>query len=400
MINAVEILGNKVYVGTPAGISWFDKTAIPSFSQCVFKMLGISVNGVSKQENDRIDVKYGNNNIRFDFVAISFKSAGKINYAYRLIGLDSTWQNTSQTTIEFIALPPGEYKLELVAINKFDVKSIPYYTTIHVQSPLWQTRWFILACIGMSILLTWFVVNALNRQNKKKEVVKRNIEQKIQELEQKALRAQMNPHFIFNSLHSVQGFVLDKDFESANRYLGRFANLIRQTLENSFQSSITIADEIKYLSSYLELEKMRSQNQFNYTITIGPHILADRVNIPCMILQPYVENAILHGIKNKPDHQGKIDITFKKEQNGILCTIRDNGIGRVKASALKQFSSVYQSRGMQLTRERINLINKDLNEGIDVQIHDYTDEDSVAGGTEVVIHFPDAYLKKHSAHYD
>src|SRR6185503_2756707 len=145
-----------------------------------------------------------------------YKSGGNILYTYRLHGLDTAWKTTRQTSLEFISLPPGQYTLELVAINKFGVRSKAYTAQINVEPPFWQTKWFTIACIVLSIGATWLIVSQRSRLVRNKERTRRQIEQQLLELEQKALRAQMNPHFIFNSLNSIQGFILDKDIAAAN----------------------------------------------------------------------------------------------------------------------------------------------------------------------------------------
>lgn len=388
IINTILINENRVYVGTPEGISYFDKTERLSSSICDLKLLGIRVGGKDVDEKSSFNLKYGNN-IRFDYVGLSFKSAGNILYKYRLRGLDTVWKATTQTSLEFISLPPGKYTLELIAINKFDVKSAPYIVQIIVRPPVWQTSWFIAACIVFSMLTTWVILAQRNRLIRNKEQARRQIEQQLLELEQKALRAQMNPHFIFNSLNSIQGFILDKDIAGANKYLSQFARLIRQTLDNSFQSQISLADEIKYLTTYLQLEQMRNRDRFDYTIDVDKTLVSDEVFIPGMVLQPFIENAIRHGMQNKNDKNGKIVINFSRDNNTIGCSISDNGVGRKEALALKAIQgTLYQSRGMQLTTERIELINKNQADKITVKIIDHEDNEGKPAGTEVRIRFP------------
>lgn len=393
IINTILVNGDTVYVGTPEGISYFDKTERQASSICDLKLLGIRVDGKEADEKNGFNLKYGNN-IRFDYVGLSFKSAGNILYKYRLLGLDPVWKSTAQTSLEFISLPPGTYTLELIALNKFDVKSKPYIVSIVVRPPVWQTTWFIIACIIFSILTTWLIVTQRNRLVRNKEKARRQIEQQLLELEQKALRAQMNPHFIFNSLNSIQGFILDKEITSANKYLSQFARLIRQTLDNSFQSQISLNDEIKYLTTYLQLEQMRNRNRFEYAINVDKAIVSGEVFIPSMVLQPFIENAIRHGMQNKNDKNGKIVINFSPNNNMIDCSISDNGVGRKEAQALKTIQgSLYQSRGMQLTTERIDLINKNQDNKIAVKIIDHVDGEGKPAGTEVIIRFPFLNMK-------
>jgi hypothetical protein len=389
MINAVLVIGDTVYAGTPQGITVFDKKNAMPASVCDFKMLDISLNGKETAITDNIQLDYANNSIRLNYVAISFSSAGKIIYSYRLKNLDTAWSTTSQTTLEFVSLPPGNHVLEIYGTNKFGINSSVYKQAFTILPPFWQTAWFIIGCIVTIIAATWLVLAYRNRQARKKEAARLVVEKQLHELEQKALRAQMNPHFIFNCMNSVQEFIFDKDIPSANKYLTKFANLIRQTLDNSFQSSTTLANEIQYLTTYLGLEQLRHKNMFQYSIQVSPEIQPELVTLPVMLLQPYVENAVRHGMRRDNNPDGQIHIHFSTSNNTLYCTITDNGIGREAALAAKKGNLVqYQSRGTQLTNERIDLINSHSGVAITVAIKDLKDEAGKAAGTAITIGIP------------
>jgi two-component sensor histidine kinase len=389
IINTILIDGDTVYAGTPEGIVYFNKnTRFPS-PACDLKLLDIFINGKKTTDTGRFLLNYGNNSIRFDYVAISFKSGGDIVYSYRIEGLDSAWKTTRQTTLELISLPPGKYSFQLFATNKFGVTSVVYSAQLSVQAPFWQTAWFIIVCILVSVLLTWLVLNRRIKSIRAKEAIRQQFEQRLAALEQKALRAQMNPHFIFNCLNSIQEFIIDKDVLSANKYLSQFARLIRQTLDNSFQSQISIEDEINYLNTYLNLEQMRFRNRFNYTIQADKSMLPVQSMIPGMVIQPYVENAVRHGLPPNQDDRGQIDIHFSQSNAFIYCSIRDNGMGRKQTLAIKATKAGgHQSRGMALTQERIDLMNKHLDANIQITIIDHENREGIATGTEVIITFP------------
>ena len=223
---------------------------------------------------------------------------------------------------------------------------------------------------------------------KEKEVEKKELEQKIAELEQMALRAQMNPHFIFNSLNSVQHFVMNHDVEGVNKYLAAFAHLIRQTLNNSGKQLISIEEEIKYLDTYLSLERMKSGERFKYTINADENFDTSKTYIPGMILQPFVENSIKHGVAHKTNDDGFINIRISK--NGkLVCRIEDNGIGRQKASEIKKArTSEYESKGMDITMHRIDAINKLYNTEVSVHVADLQDTAGNVLGTCVTVDLP------------
>lgn len=224
---------------------------------------------------------------------------------------------------------------------------------------------------------------------KDKEIETNALTKKMTELEQMALRAQMNPHFIFNSLNSVQHFVMNKDVEGVNKYLGAFAHLIRQTLSNSGKTLISLDEEIKYLDTYLSLEKMKSNDHFSYSIDVDENVEGTATFIPGMILQPFVENSIRHGITSKENKDGKINVHIAK--NGkLVCEIEDNGVGRERAGEIKKLSAEggYESKGMGITMNRIETINKIYGASISVVIEDLKDSNGLPSGTRVAIEFP------------
>jgi LytS/YehU family sensor histidine kinase len=245
--------------------------------------------------------------------------------------------------------------------------------------------------IGLVILL---IYRYNIRSIKKKEEVKREFEARFAALEQKALQAQMNPHFIFNALNSIQTFILNLDAEGANNYLTNFASLIRQTLENSMQPLISLTSELKYLEIYLGLEKLRFRNKFEYTIHVDETIDQNNTLLPGMLLQPYIENSIRHGIQHRSDNKGLISLAVSRSaDHSVIYMITDNGIGRKKAEELKSLKHIeYRSRGISINEKRIAAINSQFKSNIHVTITDITDESGTVTGTSVIIHIP--YLHK------
>jgi len=228
------------------------------------------------------------------------------------------------------------------------------------------------------------------RSLKRKEAEKTVLAGKIGQLEQMALRSQMNPHFIFNSLNSIQQYVIDKDILGANEFITQFSRLIRLTLDLSTKPEISLALEIKYITTYLELEKKRFENKFCYEIILDDdQINKDDYFIPPMILQPYLENCVRHGMRYKKDASGKILISFVVNSEYLVCNIEDNGIGRKQAFEFKSIVPVeYQSKGMTMTARRIDLFNKTHGASTLINIEDLEDQNKVPTGTRVVINFP------------
>jgi len=208
------------------------------------------------------------------------------------------------------------------------------------------------------------------------------------EFEQKALQLQMNPHFIFNSLNSIQSFILNNNTDKAVNYLSKFSKLMRMILANSREQEISLQDEIRSLNYYLELEKLRFDNKFEYVIQVDKNIDKEFIAIPPMILQPFVENAILHGI-NHLKEKGNLTITFNINNKNLICMIEDNGVGRRRAAEIEQSSGLgHKPRGMTIINERINLINKQNIDKIIINIFDKENMDGKSLGTKVEIMLP------------
>jgi sensor histidine kinase YesM len=234
-------------------------------------------------------------------------------------------------------------------------------------------------------------VQAQSEQLEKQHIrqLESNFEQQLAEIQMMALRAQMNPHFIFNCLNSIQLYTTSNDAAKASDYLNRFSQLIRLVLENSRSERVTLANELEALRLYLEMEAMRFKDKLRFSIEVNTDLDTDLIEIPPLLLQPYVENAIWHGLMHKQDG-GLVQVKVEPLQEDCLrITITDDGIGRAKATQLKSLSATrHKSFGMKVTGERISLINRLYQTHTRVQVHDLTDAEGKAAGTEVVLEIP------------
>lgn len=227
------------------------------------------------------------------------------------------------------------------------------------------------------------------RYRMKQQKIKVDLERKNMEIEQRLLRSQMNPHFIFNSLNSINSYILINDHQTAQVFLTKFSELIRLILENSRKSMISLEDEIRTLQLNLELEQSRFTDAFQFSITIEPDMILQDTYVPPMLIQPFVENAILHGLSNKKE-KGQIDIELKKSGQMLLATVSDNGIGRAKAGENSETrrSKIHQSLGLQLTKERLSLLSSKFRQNFHFSIVDLKDDQDNAAGTLVNIYLP------------
>jgi two-component sensor histidine kinase len=390
MINTVYADSSVVYVGTPAGLTYFDQTKVNTQSGCRLVLLGAIHSGQRLEEGvTDFSLPYTDNNIRFEYVGISYKSAGNILYRYRLMGLDSNWKTTKETFLEYPTLSPGTYALQLLAVNKFGMQSKPLFLHFTVPTPFWRTAWFnmlmFMALLGLTFLYFSFRIKRIRSRQYEKD----KLGKKIAEMEHMALQAQMNPHFVFNCLNSIQQLVFDQDIFAVNKYITGLARLIRATLYNSTRTTITLEDEIEYLSGYLELEKLRFKDKMDYSIKVDPSLDRRNILIPPMLVQPYVENSMRHGLRNKTDGKGLIQVDITLVEGKMVFVIEDNGIGREKAAHFKTTEHIeYQSKGMSLTADRIRLINSVYGEDIKLQIIDVKNEIQQTIGTRVKLEFP------------
>ena len=198
----------------------------------------------------------------------------------------------------------------------------------------------------------------------------------------------MNPHFIFNALNSIQALISQKDNKAARYQLAKFSKLMRSILENSRSQTIPLEDEIQTLENYLTIECSSRGNTFDYEVIADDDIDIEEAMIPPMMLQPFVENAIIHGVAHLREN-GKVTVHFKKKNWTLECTISDNGIGRAKAKELKsQIDAQHKSAALEVTQERLDILNKNSNVGKSLEIIDLVNADGSAGGTKVVVRLP------------
>ena len=340
-------------------------------------------------DGDTIRLKYDDNFFSIEISALDYTNPAKNKYRYMLENVDKNWiqADANNRLAEYKKVRPGSYTFRATGSNNdgvWDEDGI--YLTIIITPPWWDT-WYskILAGLIIIALFLLFVYWRVKRVRKKHEVEKRmlEIEKQMFDLEQKALRLQMNPHFIFNSLNSIQSYILTNDPENAVTYLGKFSQLMRLILSNSANKYIPVKEELKAIRYYLDLEKLRFENKFDYNITIDKKIDEDFVEVPPMIIQPYIENAIIHGLLHKPN-KGQIDIDFKLNKDLIICTIKDNGVGRDKAMEIDKTSGIKRkSKGMLITKARLEILNRQSKDEFSVKIFDLKDENENAIGTKV-----------------
>ena len=314
-----------------------------------------------------------------------------IRYLYKLEGFDPEWQDgTTRKFAAYTNVPGGNYQFKVKAINSEGLAyEKPFSLFIHISTIWWKTWWFwTLTGLGM-LSLVWLAYRYKIGQVRKEERLKSDYEHKLADVEMSALRAQMNPHFIFNSLNSIEYYIINNEPAKASDYLNRFSRLIRLILQNSKSSVVPLKDDLEALRLYIEMESMRFDNLFDYEVKVQKDLNIERLQIPPMLLQPYVENAIWHGLMQKKGEKGKLDLVLRQENGHILCIIEDNGIGRYEARQLRSKSgTLRKSYGMKITDDRLALLNKISKANASVKVFDLKDDVGKASGTRVELFIP------------
>lgn len=270
-------------------------------------------------------------------------------------------------------------------------KTLPLFFTDQFISLVGILLFVVIVLMNVGVTAGYFFrewqVSIEEKRNTEMELMK--IKQQQAEIEMKALRAQMNPHFIFNSLNSINKYILKNDQVNASRYLTRFAKLIRLILDNSNSKEVALSDELEALRLYVEMESLRFSNKFAYEIAVHENVNTDTLQVPPLIIQPYVENAIWHGLLHK-ESGGKLLVSVATTHDNLLtCTVEDNGIGRNRARILKsKTATANKSLGMKLTAERITMLNKHASLNASIEIIDLENDLGEATGTKVILTIP------------
>lgn len=390
VINAIVAVGRKVFVGTPKGLTYFEVDKISQTSTCDLQMTGIYVgNKYWAYDSTSFSLPHKDNDIRFEFSGISFRSAGDMTYKYRLLGMQPKWRTTTEKQLSFPSLSSGKYYLQLKVINKYGIESNVKEVSFVIEKLLWEKTWFRALTVIMLVGIVWASFRYRIKKIKQKQNEQIKLNQHVAELEQNALRSQMNPHFIFNCLNSIHQYVAERDIAGANNFITDFSRLIRMTLDFSTNTVISLSDEIDYISTYLRVEKARLEDQFQYCIDIDEGLDLHQIYLPPLLLQPYIENSIRHGIKYKPGRDGLVQVTIQRKKLGVLISIQDNGVGREAASKYKsKYHIQYQSRGMTINEDRIKILNSSSERKIELAVTDLYDSENRATGTRVDVYLP------------
>jgi ligand-binding sensor domain-containing protein len=356
-INDITAHNDTIYVATNAGISMvpanlqFDVPNIPVY------ITSVSINNVDTSFAKSYNLSYLQNNIVIQFNASDLGSSTDLLYEFRIN--NQAWKSISIENISLLQQAPGVYKIQIRALNRDGNPSNKIAeVSFTIRAAFWKTAWFWGLCTIASLVFLFYFTQKRNKIKREQGVQKLLTEKKLADLELKALKAQINPHFVFNCLNSIKFLNHQKRFAETDIYLDKFSYLLRKTLDFSGLQKIPLEEELAYSKNYLELEKLRLGDKLSYEIKTAESINVATTLVPPMLLQPYLENAIKHGIRHLPGEEGKVIIDTKRVGNLILCSIVDNGVGYATAANFnKQTNPTHTSLGTTLQQRRADLYN-------------------------------------------
>jgi ligand-binding sensor domain-containing protein/two-component sensor histidine kinase len=384
-VNSIVENGNNVYFATNKGISVINQR-LYALKKTQPKVLinHVSLGGINTQPFlvNNVEVDYKNNFLSLDVDAPAY-SFGKIRYKYILHPLDTTWEQTTANTIKYSSLPPGKYVFRIKAVNVFGQESShQQHFEFSIKKPFWLTVWFWVFVFIVFSAIVYFIVKRRLRKIRHESAIQRG----LVEAQLKALRLQMNPHFIFNTLQSIQDYIITNQAKLAITYLSKFSKLVRKALDYSKHNFITLHEDIETLDLYVELETARYNGKLEFIKKIGSDIDTERVQIPPMLIQPFIENAIKHGVNATGG--GVIELTVSKQKNFLCVEIKDNGIGREAANKKGALKAGHKSTGISQTTERLDMVFANYGlKGSSITITDlYENEKPI--GTQVTIKIP------------
>lgn len=348
---------------------------------------GAAFSGKKMDLRSRPTVAYASNNLMIKSRIINYANR-TVHLSYALILNKDTLnkETVDGTDLVLDNLSPGSYRLIMRAVNEDGITGNQLEFEFKIQPPFWKTSWFIVLMVLFLALSMYAIIKIVVNAIRIREEKKTHLNELLANSKLTALQAQMNPHFIFNAINSIQNFILKRDVNQAYDYLTKFSQLIRLVLQNSRLKETTLKEELKVLNLYITLEQLRFDNQFEYTATIEDSVDVHNIYIPPMLIQPILENAIWHGIMPlRGERLGQISLNIQIVADLLKITIEDNGVGR----GTMPKDSIHESISMDVTQERLNIVNLLQNDNkAKFEVIDLVDEKGVACGTKVILYVP------------
>lgn len=357
-------------------------------------LTSILINGKPEKLTPKATFKHFEKEVTLTFNSINYANGDKQLFRYRLLGLDKSWHTTTERRVTFNNLMPGKYSLELQAANAWGIfPANPVFYSFEIQPAFWQHWWFYILCSLLLALVISLLFLARLRAVKRRNQLLLD----LAESQQRAMVQLANPHFIFNVLNTAQAAILKEDKMNATSIISRFAKLMRLSLELNHEKYVALEKEIELLRKYLDLEAIRFPERFSSELKIDEHLDIEGVKIPSMLIQPFVENSIKHGLSHKQDDDRWVSIRFEMKEEQLLCVVEDNGIGRKSADLINENRlQKHNSVGIEITRKRLILLHKEQRTRYMYEVEDKCEDDGTATGTKVSLLLP--YLKANESY--
>ncbi len=390
-IQDIYIADDAIWLATGKGLQKIPQVINTVSAPAMLYVKKVTAGDVVVNDIEHLELKY-NQALGIEPEVSIYSSGAAFKYAYRFVGPDSGWNYLPGNIERFSipTLPTGRFVIELKVISHNGIGSGNVIRIAgYVSPPFWRSTWFYALSVLFLLGLAFIVFRkrvAVLRRKQEKEIERLNLENELRLTQQTALKAQMNPHFIFNVLNSIKGYIYKNDKQQASKYLADFSELVRNVLDMSSLQYVSIADELKLLKLYIELEAMMLPADFSYVIKISDEDQLSDCEIPALILQPFVENAFKHGLRHKAGAKHlELGVVTQNDET-VLITITDNGIGRSGAQQIKQHSQTnHQSFATGAIEKRVALINREGKQHVEVTIKDLQDEAGNPCGTCVMV---------------
>jgi len=370
----------NLYFGTKNGIIYFDPSRLLDENKNQDYSSNILIHTINSTElfdffgvSSTIQLGPEKRNLFIEPTLSDYTYPTENQYVFTLEGYDNEWytQKSAMPNIRYTNLPPGDYQLKVYGINASGNKTLNEINIpITVKPYFYESSWFLALILIFSISLISWIVAIQIRANKN--------QRRMLESQMDSLRAQMNPHFFFNALNSIQDYIFHKDREKAADFMSGFAKLLRSILQASGRKYISLSDEEALLKQYLNLEALRFEGLLEWNISIDPSISKSSIYIPTMLIQPIIENAIKHGLAPKKKDM-ILKIRFYRFKQFLACEVEDNGVGRAAAAKM----NAHESKGLWLIEKRLRLLNMNIGDLKPLVIEDLVDENHQAKGTRI-----------------
>ena len=389
IVNNIAVAGDRIFAATTEGLVLIPKSYnYKNLHAPSVVIKNIWVNEALREIEQMTDLKSSENSIRIELNTYAIRARKTHQIAYRFANIDTSWMYSTSNTLTYNSLSPGSYQLEIKGINEDKVASEKAtFLPIEILKPFYQQWWFFLLITLLTIFIISYVYFVRFRNFQIQSQLKESLaesKQKLAESSLASIRAQMNPHFLFNAINSVQMLISEGDNEQSQKYLNKLASLVRSSLTNSEKNFISAGVEIELIKSYLELEKLRFEEDFEYELVSAERL--EGIQIPSMIIQPFVENAVKHGLMHRKG-QKRLKITFIKSAY-LKCVIEDNGIGREASKALNAKRGLnHRSFSTHSIEKRFSILKEYYRLDLGFYYEDLIDK-NVSLGTRVILNIP------------